>query len=199
VILLHGRGSSAGDILELASAFDLTDVAYLAPQASAHTWYPQSFLAPREVNEPYLSSALAKVGAIVRSIQEAGIQRDRVVIAGFSQGACLATEFVAKHPARYGGLIAFTGGLIGAPGTLHLSADHHTIALAGTPALLCSGDPDMHVPWKRVQESALILSAKGASVTTQRYPGRAHTISAEELGSARSLLEIARSSSNNST
>jgi predicted esterase len=194
VVLLHGRGGSAEDILGLASAFNLTDVAYVAPQASGHTWYPQSFLAPREANEPYLSSALAKVMAIVRSIEETGIQRNRIVIAGFSQGACLSTEFVVSHPARYGGLVAFTGGLIGAPGTLQ-SGPHHNAqdSLAGTPALLCSGDPDPHVPWKRVEESASILSAMGAAATARRYPGRPHTISAEELGLARSLLETARS------
>jgi predicted esterase len=194
VVLLHGRGASAEDILGLASAFNLANVAYISPQAAGHTWYPQSFLAPREANEPYLSSALGKVEAIVRSIEEAGVPRDRIVIAGFSQGACLSTEFVASHPARYGGLIAFTGGLIGAAGTLHFGAEPGAKnALAGTPALFCSGDPDPHVPWKRVEESASILSAMGAVVTTRRYPGRPHTISAEELALGRSFLETARS------
>jgi predicted esterase len=194
VVLLHGRGGSAEDILGLASAFHLADIAYVAPQAAGHTWYPQSFLAPREANEPYLSSALAKVEAIVRSIEQAGVPRDRIVIAGFSQGACLSTEFVASHPARHGGLIALTGGLIGAPGTLQFGTDHNVKdSLAGTPALFCSGDPDPHVPWKRVEESASILSAMGAVVTTRRYPGRPHTISAEEVGLARALLDTARS------
>jgi predicted esterase len=194
VVLLHGRGGSAEDILGLASAFNLADVAYIAPQAAGHTWYPQSFLAPRQDNEPYLSSALAKVEAILRSIEQAGVQRNRIVIAGFSQGACLSTEFVASYPARYGGLIAFTGGLIGAPGTLHFGDESDAkSALASTPALFCSGDPDPHVPWKRVEESASILSAMGAVVTTRRYPGRPHTISAEELALGRSFLETARS------
>ena len=193
VVLLHGRGGSAEDILGLASAFNLADVAYTAPQAAGHTWYPQSFLAPREANEPYLSSALATIERVVRSIAQAGVPRDRIVIAGFSQGACLSTEFLASHPARYGGLIAFTGGLIGAPGTLHFRAEPDAKnALAGTPALFCSGDPDPHVPWKRVEESASILSAMGAVVTTRRYPGRPHTISAEELALGRSFLETAR-------
>src|ERR1700757_1257986 len=110
VVLLHGRGGSAEDILGVASAFGLPDVAYFAPQAAGHTWYPLSFMAPREANEPYLSSALAKVDAVVRSIEQAGLERDRILVAGFSQGACLATEFVASHAARYGGLIALTGG-----------------------------------------------------------------------------------------
>jgi predicted esterase len=193
VVLLHGRGGSAEDILGLASAFDLPGIAYFAPQAAAHTWYPLSFMAPREANEPYLSSALAKVDAVVRSIEQAGLERNRIVVAGFSQGACLVTEFVASHPARYGGLIAFTGGLIGAPGTLKTAPDQVTgKELAGTPALLSSGDPDPHVPWQRVEESAAILRSMGAAVTTKRYPGRPHTITAAELATARSLLSAAQ-------
>jgi phospholipase/carboxylesterase len=194
VVLLHGRGGSAEDILGLASAFDLPGIAYFAPQAAGHTWYPLSFMAPREANEPYLRSALAKVDAVVRSIEQAGLERNRIVVAGFSQGACLATEFVARHAARYGGLIAFTGGLIGAPGTLRSGPNHVTGAgaeLAGTPALLSSGDPDPHVPWQRVEESAAILRAMGAAVTTKRYPGRTHTVTPAELDDARSLLAAA--------
>ena len=195
VVLLHGRGGSAEDILGLTSAFDLQGISYFAPEAAGHTWYPLSFMAPREANEPYLSSALAKVDAVVRSIQQAGLERNRIVVAGFSQGACLATEFVARHPARYGGLVAFTGGLIGAPGTLKSGPNHVTAAgteLAGTPALLSSGDPDPHVPWQRVEESAAILRSMGATVTTKRYPGRPHTITPTELVAARSLLAAAQ-------
>lgn len=184
MVLLHGRGGSAEDILGLGSALQLPNVAYLAPQAAGHTWYPLSFLAPREANEPYLSSALGKVKSVVRSLEQAGFGSERIVVAGFSQGACLATEFVVSHPARYGGLIAFTGGLIGPPGSLHTPAGE----LAGTPALLSSGDPDPHVPWERVEESAAILGAMGAKVTTKRYPGRPHTITQEELELARNLL-----------
>jgi phospholipase/carboxylesterase len=184
VVLLHGRGGSAEDVLGLGRAFDLPNVAYLAPQAAGQTWYPLSFLAPREANEPYLGSALKKVESVVQSLAQAGFASERVVIAGFSQGACLATEFVASHPARYAGLIGFTGGLIGPPGSLRPPAGE----LVGTPALLLSGDPDPHVPWARVEESAAILGAMGAKVTTKRYPGRPHTISKEELELARNLL-----------
>jgi phospholipase/carboxylesterase len=185
VVLLHGRGASAEDILGLGSAVGLRDVAYLAPQAAGHTWYPLSFLAPREANEPYLSSALGKVEAIVRSLEQAGFGRERIVIAGFSQGACLTTEYVATHPARYAGMIAFTGGLIGPLGSI----DHKPQGdLAGTPALLLSGDPDPHVPWSRVEESAAVLGGMGAKVTTQRFPGRPHTITSEEMELARGLL-----------
>jgi phospholipase/carboxylesterase len=156
VILLHGRGASAEDILGLAS----------------------------EKNEPWLSSALAKVGAIVQQAVAAGLSHDRIFVCGFSQGACLSSEFVARNPARYGGLIAFTGGLIGPP-----DADlHHKGDLAGMPALFSSGDPDPHVPWSRVLESAEQFTAMGAEVKTQRYPGRPHTVLPQEIKSARDLI-----------
>ena len=184
VVLLHGRGGSAEDILELASAFDQLGIAYFAPQAAGHTWYPSSFLAPREENEPWLSSALDKVGSIVASIEAAGISRERIVIAGFSQGACLSTEFVASNPARYAGLIAFTGGLIGPVG-MDL---RHEGNLAGTPALLLSGDPDPHVPWQRVVDSAKELERMGAKVEVIRYPGKPHSVSADEVKRARAML-----------
>jgi predicted esterase len=187
IVLLHGRGGSAENMLSLARALHREGLAYLAPQAAGHTWYPNSFLAPRESNEPYLSSALRKVGLVIAELEAAGLPLDRIVIAGFSQGACLATEFVASNPARYGGLIAFTGGLIGSPDT-NL---HHDGSLAGTPALFLSGDPDPHVPWQRVQASAAELERMGAIVTARRYPGRPHTISVEEVELARTLIREA--------
>ena len=184
VILLHGRGGSAEDILTLAGEFDLANIAWLAPQAAGHTWYPYSFLSPEERNQPFLSSALAKVAQTVAQAESAGIARERIVIAGFSQGACLATEFVARNAARYGGLIAFTGGLIGPPGTEFRYAG----SLEGTPAFLGAGDPDPHVPWERVEESAATLRGMSAQVTLRRYPGMGHTISRAELQEARTLL-----------
>ena len=187
VVLLHGRGGSAEDILSLAAPLRLKGLAYLAPQAAGRTWYPNSFLAPRAENEPYLSSALARVGAVVAEIEAAGLPRDRIVIAGFSQGACLSSEFVASNPARYAGMIAFTGGLIGPP-----EQDlHHAGSLAGTPALFLSGDPDPHVPWSRVQASANEFERMGATVSALRYPGRPHTVSGQEIELARGLLEQA--------
>jgi phospholipase/carboxylesterase len=187
VILLHGRGGSAEDILSLAEAMYNPRLAYLAPQAAGSTWYPNSFLAPRESNEPWLSSALRKVESVLELAIAAGIPRERVVIGGFSQGACLSTEFVATHPARYAGLIALTGGLIGPLG----SDVSHTGDLEGMPAFFGSGDPDPHVPWSRVQESADVLTAMGAKVTVRRYPGRPHTVSQEELEFGRRLLQDA--------
>ena len=141
MILLHGRGASAEDILGLAAEMYDERISYLAPQAAGHSWYPYSFMSPVQENEPWLGSALAKVAQTVQLALDAGVAREHIVVCGFSQGACLSTEFVATHPARYGGLIAFTGGLIGPP-----DADlHHAGDLAGMPALFSSGDPDPHV------------------------------------------------------
>jgi phospholipase/carboxylesterase len=185
VILLHGRGSSAEDILGLADAFYDERISFLAPQAANNTWYPYSFLAPIEQNEPWLSSAIAKVANLIQSCVTAGIQRSSIVICGFSQGACLATESVARHPAHYGALIAFTGGLVG-PSDLEL---HHEGLLAGTAALLSSGDPDPHVPWSRVQASARELERMRAQVELMRHAGRPHTILDKEVAAARSLIQ----------
>lgn len=184
VVLIHGRGASAADILGLAPAMAAPGVAFLAPEAAGHAWSPNSFLAPREQNEPWVSSALEKVGAVVESAHTAGVPYERIVICGFSQGACLSTEFVASHPRRYGALIAFTGGLIGPPGTeFEFAGD-----LAGMPALLSSGDPDPHVPWVRVLESAAVLRGMAAEVTTQHYPGKPHSIFPEELDLAAKMM-----------
>jgi predicted esterase len=185
VILLHGRGATAEDILSVADAMEADSLAYLAPQAAGYAWYPNSFLAERESNEPYLTSALKKVESVVQIALDAGFTRDKIVIGGFSQGACLSTEFVATHPARYAGMIAWTGGLIGPLG----SDVSHTGDLAGTPALLLSGDPDPHVPWSRVEESAAVLRSMGADVTTKRYPGKPHSVSPDEIALARELLQ----------
>lgn len=188
IVLLHGRGASAQGILPLADAItpseQSTRLAFVAPQAVGSTWYPYSFLAPCQDNEPWLTSALQRINELVLSLNDAGISSNRIVIAGFSQGACLATEFVASYPMRYAGLVAFTGGLIGPPGA-NLS---HTGSLEETPALLMSGDPDPHVPWQRVEESAAVLEAMGARVETMRFPGRAHTISGEEVQHAQRLI-----------
>jgi predicted esterase len=184
MVLLHGRNATASSILPLAEEFREARIAFVAPQAAQSTWYPNSFLAPRPSNEPWLSSALARVESVVADLAETGIPRERVFVCGFSQGACLATEFIASHPARYAGLMAFTGGLIGPLGS-NLA---HAGSLEGTPALLLSGDPDPHVPWSRVEESAKILAQMGAAVKTQRFPGRPHTISEPELFIAQSFV-----------
>lgn len=184
LILLHGRGGSAADILSLGEVLAPPEWALLAPQAAQHTWYPYSFLAKREENEPWLSSALDKVEHTVNEALAGGKTLSHVFIAGFSQGACLATEFVGRHPGRYGGLIAFTGGLIGPlEEPIQLSGD-----LAGTPILFSAGDPDPHVPWVRVEQSAQLLRGIGGNVTVERYPGKPHSIDRVEIESARRLL-----------
>jgi predicted esterase len=185
MVLLHGRGATAEDILSLADELNLEGFHYIAPQAAGNSWYPYSFLAPRSQNEPWLTSALAKVQSIVNNLKDAGLSADRIILAGFSQGACLATEYVASYPMRYAALIAFTGGLVGPPGEDMM----HRGDLARMPALFASGDPDPHVPWQRVQESADVLKTMGAIVTMKRYPGRAHTVSTEELYVARQMLQ----------
>jgi len=184
VILVHGRGASAEDILGLADEFDFSELAYLAPEAAGHTWYPYSFLAPIERNQPWLNSALRLLGALVERVAAAGIPRQKIAVVAFSQGACLATEFVARNPAHYGGLVSFTGGLIGPPETKF----SYSGKLTGTRCFLGAGDPDPHVPWERVEESASVLSALGATVTLQRYPGLPHTINQDELQQAKRIL-----------
>ena len=175
---------NAEDMIELGSALSADRLALLAPQAAGHTWYPLSFLAPRQENEPYLSSALEQVRAALALATNAGLTAAQVALCGFSQGACLATEFVARHPQRYAGLLAFTGGLMGPlKEPISLSGD-----LSGTPVLLSSGDPDPHVPWKRVEQSAQLLTGIGANVSLKRYPRRPHTILPEEIENGRNLL-----------
>jgi phospholipase/carboxylesterase len=184
VIMLHGRGSSAPDILNLAQAMFQPKLAYLAPSAANNTWYPHTFLSPREENEPWLSSATKKVQSTIQLANDAGIATDRIMICGFSQGACLTSEYAATHPARYAGLMIFTGGVIGPLGMeLHYPGD-----LLGTPAFLGSGDRDPHIPWPRVQQTADVLSSMNAQVTLRCYPGRPHTVGGEEIQFGRKMI-----------
>ncbi len=187
LIALHGRGGSAEDVLGLAADLNLSNVCILAPQATDHTWYPNSFLAPLPSNEPWLSSALNTVDRLLQTCLAAGLPSHRIAFLGFSQGACLASEFVARNPQRYAALIAFTGALIGPLG----SDLHHEGDLEGTPVLISSGDPDPHVPWSRVEESARVFQSMGALVKTERFPGRPHTILADEIQMGRELLTYA--------
>lgn len=185
VILVHGRGGSAADILGLARELMLDDVAFLAPQASGSTWYPYSFLAPIENNEPGLSSGLATIEKISQDAVTAGIPSERQMVLGFSQGACLTLEFAARHPRRYGGIVGFTGGLVGPPGTPR----DYPGSFDGTPFFIGSSDPDPHVPWERVEETAQVVEGMGGKVDLRRYPGMPHTINAEEIEAATKMLE----------
>ena len=184
LILLHGRGGSAADILSLASHLHVQDFALLAPQAPGNSWYPQSFLAPPAQNEPYLSAALASVAQAVAEAQRQGIAPASLYFMGFSQGACLALEYVARYAARYGGVVAFTGGLIGD----QLYPDKYTGDFAGTPIFLGTSDPDFHVPVERVHASTTLLTSLGAAVTEKVYPNMGHTISQEEIDLANALI-----------
>ena len=183
-IMVHGRGSSAADILSLSPEIDRPDLSYVAPQARCGTWYPLSFLAPLEQNEPALSSAIEPLDELVAEIDRRGLPPSRQLLLGFSQGACLALEFAARHPRRYGAVIGLSGGLIGPT----LDAPKRGADLAGTPILLASSDPDPHVPWRRVVESAENLEAMGAEVDLVRYPGLGHTIHPDELERTRELI-----------
>ncbi|HEX8916656.1 MAG TPA: dienelactone hydrolase family protein [Humisphaera sp.] len=185
LVLLHGRGASAESILGVYKALNLTDVAAVAPQAAGNTWYPLSFLAPMPQNEPYLTSALTKVEAVVEDLLARGVPSEKIAILGFSQGACLTSEFVARHPRRYGAVMALTGGVIGPPGTPR----GYKGSLAGTPVFLGTSDPDPHVPYERVTETEAVLTRLGGVVEVRRYPGMPHTINQDELEACRALLE----------
>ena len=184
MILVHGRGATAPSILELAEALPHPDIAYLAPQAAGNVWYPYSFLAPINQNEPYLSSALQALADVLAQIHAAGIANDRIIIGGFSQGACLASEFVARNAARYGGLLVFSGGLIGPPGTPRDYAGD----LAGMPAFLGCSNVDAHIPEARVHETATVLRAMGAQVNEQIYADMGHTIIQDEINHAQLIV-----------
>lgn len=189
VILAHGRNAAPPNILELAARIALADVAYLAPAASGRTWYPLSFLVPREQNEPSLTSALARLHALVSDVTALGVPRSRIVLGGFSQGACLASEYVWQYPARYGGLIALSGGLIGPPGTTWPPSS--PTSLSGMPVFLGCSDVDSHVPRWRVEESAGVLGAMGADVTLRLYEGMGHLVNDDEIGHARTVIQRA--------
>lgn len=184
LILVHGRGGTAREMLLLAREIADGAVSCLAPQATGHTWYPYSFLAPLEQNEPGLSSGLAVVDALVREAAACGMPRERVALLGFSQGACLGLEFVARHAGRFGGVIGLSGGLIGPPGIPR----RYEGSLEGTPVLLGCSDVDPHIPLERVEETATVLAGLGAQVTKRIYPGMGHTVNRDELDLARSLL-----------
>ena len=184
LIMVHGRGGDAGDILSLASHLDVDGYALLAPQATGHSWYPQSFLAPVQFNEPWLSSALQVLNETVQEGIDNGIAREQIFFLGFSQGACLVLEFVARNAARYGGVVALTGGLIGDK----INLENYQGDFAGTPVFIGTSDPDAHVPVERVYATANILKDMGGDVTEKVYPNMGHTINQSELDLANKLV-----------
>jgi predicted esterase len=185
VIMLHGRGAGPENILDLVPQLARPAFAYLAPAAAGRTWYPYSFLAPRERNEPGLSSGLQVIASLVDDLAARGIRRDHIVLLGFSQGACLTAEFAFEHPARYGGIVIFSGGVIGE--TLQGAPEGATFA--GTPAFFGCSDVDPHVPKARVDESAALFRQLGAQVTERIYPAMGHLVNDDEILAARAIMD----------
>lgn len=184
MILVHGRGGTAEDILRLAGQLGRDDFCYMAPQAAGRTWYPFRFLSPLEQNEPHLSSALRVLDDLLEQLEGAGIPAERVFLLGFSQGACLTLEWLARNARRYGGAAGLSGGLIGPPGR-DFAFDG---SLAGTEVFLGCSDIDPHIPLERVEETAAALAELGASVTKRIYPGMGHTINADEIDHVRAMM-----------
>lgn len=186
VILMHGRGATAEDILSLSTYLARPRLAFLAPQASDFTWYPNRFISPVEQNEPYLSSALALINGIINKVEAGGVSSEKIFVGGFSQGACLASEYVIRNPKRYGGLLVFSGGYIG---PLNMQRQPNG-TLDGTPAFLGCSDVDPHIPLQRVQETTALLKEMGANVAEKIYPGMGHTINDDEIDMAKSIIEL---------
>jgi len=185
MILVHGRNALPANILSFVPAFGRPDITYLAPAAAGGTWYPLSFMADREKNEPGISSGLWVLEQLVQHVVRAGVRRDRIVLLGFSQGACLTAQFAASHADRYGGVVLYSGGLIGPPGTTWT----YPGSFGGTPVFLGCSDVDAHVPKTRVDESAAVFQRMGATVTEQIYPGMGHLVNEEEIAFTRALLD----------
>ena len=187
VVLIHGRGASARSILSIAPeiAPENAALAWIAPEAAGQTWEPDAVLERMERNQPWLDSALRRIAATVDGLLARKVPAERIALLGFSQGACLATEFAARHTRRYAGVIGLSGGLIGPPGTPRVYPGD----LAGTPVFLGCSDPDPHIPFERVEETAAVLRRMGAVVDLRRYPGLGHTVNADEVAAVRALLQ----------
>ncbi|MBD1391700.1 alpha/beta hydrolase [Mucilaginibacter glaciei] len=177
LIMIHGRGASAEDIMRIAAHLNVKDMALYAPQATNNSWYPYSFMSPVADNEPALTSTLELIGQTVEKAVTDGFGADNIYFMGFSQGACLTLEYIARNAKRFGGAVAFTGGLIGQ----ELDITNYSGDFAGTPVLITTGDPDPHVPVSRVEESVEQLIKMNAKVTFKIYKERPHTVSFEEL------------------
>lgn len=184
MILIHGRGADARSILELTLEFDQPEFAYLAPEANGNQWYPNRFMAPIQSNEPYLSSALQLITEILAHLEQAGIPAEKTMLLGFSQGACLALEYAARHARRYGGLVGLSGGLIGPPGTNFEYED----SLENTPVFLGCSDVDFHIPVERVHESTEALRNLGGDVTERIYPNMDHTVNQDEIDFVKGMM-----------
>ncbi len=185
MVMAHGRGATAESILSLAPEFNQTGFAYAAPQAAGSSWWPNRFIEPIASNEPWFSSALAAFGDVLVQVDRAGIPSERTIILGFSQGACLVTEFAARNAKRYGGVVGLSGGLFGPDGTPRDYAG----SLDGTPVFLGCDPADFHIPKSRVDETAQVLQRMGAVVTERLYPGMGHTVNQDEIEFVRGMMK----------
>lgn len=183
-IMLHGRGAPAEDILGLAKALNINNAMFVAPQATNNTWYPFSFMAPQQENEPWLSSALELIGKIEKDLLKKGFTSEQIHILGFSQGACLASEYAARNAKRYGGIFALTGGLIGEM----IDPEHYNGDFEGTPVFLANSDQDPHIPVERSQETEQVYRKMNADVTLKIYPDMPHTVIQEEIEMIESMV-----------
>jgi phospholipase/carboxylesterase len=184
MIMMHGRGALAESVLEFAGVFAQPEIAFLAPRASGSSWYPYSFMAPLEQNEPALSQALATVARAVSHVGGYGFAPDRIVLLGFSQGGCLTLEYAAQNAQRYGGVVGLSAGLIGPPGTPR----NYPGSLLDTPVFMGCSDMDPHIPLARVQESTAVLRRLNGDLTERIYPSMGHTINDDEVKHIRSIL-----------
>jgi phospholipase/carboxylesterase len=184
LIMLHGRGANAEDIMGLSRYLDVSDFSIIAPEATNHTWYPYSFLSPKSANEPWLSSALDLINSIVEELLAKGVTRESIYFLGFSQGACLTLEYVSRNATKYGGIVAFTGGLIGDK----IEPENYKGNFKGTPVFIGTSDPDPHVPVERVNQTTEILRSLNAAVTSKIYKAMGHTINQDEIEQANRLV-----------
>ena len=187
MIMIHGRNAAPENILEIAPVLNRPDFAYLGPAASGGTWYPHSFMNPREQNEPGITSGLSVIESLVADLMARGFESKQIMLLGFSQGACLTSEFVIRHPRRYGGVMALSGGLIGPKGA---TWDDVTTSLDATPVFLGCSDVDLHIPAERVLETEAVFRKLGADVTRKLYAGMGHTIIADEIENVQRVMDL---------
>ncbi len=185
MVMIHGRDAKPANILDLAARLDHPDFTYVAPAAANGTWYPYSFMAEKDKNEPGLSSGIAVIEGVVDDVVKSGVSKDRIIVLGFSQGACLTAEYAVRHAVRFAGVIVFSGGLIGPPGTTWPYGG----SFDGTPVFLGCSDVDSHVPLERIDESTAVFERMGAAVTRRIYPGMGHLVNEDEIEFTQDLMQ----------
>lgn len=186
MIMIHGRGARAESILSLRNSLNFTGkFMFAAPQASGNTWYPYSFLSPIKMNEPGLTSGLQVIFDTLATLEKENMPKEKIILLGFSQGACLVSEFVARHPDTYGGIVCLSGGLVGEK----INPDNYTGDLSGSPFFIGCSDADPHIPLERVTETEHIYRKLGANITKRIYPGMGHSVNEDELECVNGLMQ----------